>query len=158
VDRRAGQSSDRFLAGLADNFGMISHSAVMHNALPERKRLLHNAMHYARHMTDAAERLRIARLRAGFSTAKEAAEAMGFPVSTYLAHENGSRGYPAAKAATYARKFKVPEVWLLYGTGPAPGEAKGDETAEVISIFDHLPPLRRQEALRILRVLAGGES
>ena len=110
-------------------------------------------------MTDPAERLRIARLRSGFKTGKEAAEAMGFPVSTYLAHENGSRGYPASKAVTYSRKFKVPEVWLLYGTGPGPGtEASGDDTAEVVSIIEHLPPLRRAEALRILRVLAGDET
>jgi transcriptional regulator with XRE-family HTH domain len=109
-------------------------------------------------MTDPAERLRIARLRAGFSTGKEAAEAMGFPVSTYLAHENGSRGYPASKAATYARKFKVPEVWLLYGTGPGPGtEQQGDETAEVVDLVAHMPPIRRAEALRILRILAGNE-
>lgn len=110
-------------------------------------------------MTDPAERLRIARLRAGFETGKEAAEAMGFPVSTYLAHENGSRGYPASKASTYARKFKVPEVWLLYGTGPEPGaKAENGETAEIIDIVHHLPPLRRAEALRILRILAGNES
>lgn len=110
-------------------------------------------------MSDPAERLRIARLRAGFETGKEAAEAMGFPVSTYLAHENGSRGYPAPKAATYARKFKVPEVWLLYGTGPAPGaKVDGSPSAEIIDIVEHLPPLRQQEALRILRILAGQES
>ncbi len=108
-------------------------------------------------MPDAAERLTIARLRAGFKTGTEAAEAMGFPVSTYLAHENGSRGYPASKAFTYARKFKVPEGWLLYGTGPAPGDAKaaGDDKAEIVNLVDHMPPLRRAEAIRILRVLAG---
>lgn len=105
-------------------------------------------------MADAAERLRDARLRAGFSTGKDAAKAMGFAVSTYLAHENGSRGYPASKASAYARKFKVPEVWLLYGTGPAPGGA-GDETAEIVNLVNHLSPSRRNEAVRILRVLSG---
>lgn len=127
-------------------------------ASPERKHLLHNEVHYARYMTDAAERLRIARLRAGFTTAKEAAEAMHFPVSTYLAHENGSRGYPAKKAAIYARKFKVPEVWLLYGTGPGPGTEPQEDTAEVVNILNHLKPDRRAEALRILRVLAGNDT
>lgn len=83
---------------------------------------------------------------------------MGFPVSTYLAHENGSRGYPAAKAATYARKFKVPEVWLLYGTGPGPGvEPEGGVTGEVHSIITRLPPLQQQEALRYLRFLEASE-
>lgn len=108
-------------------------------------------------MSDPAARLRIARLRAGFETGKEAAEAMGFPVSTYLAHENGSRGYPAKKAAVYARKFKVREQWLLYGVGPEPGAKQGDETAEIIDIMERLPPLRRAEALDILRVIAKRE-
>ena len=104
-------------------------------------------------MTDPANRLRIARLRAGFQTAKEAAEALGFPVSTYLAHENGSRGYPAKKAEIYARRFKVREQWLLYGTGEGPGES-GNYKAEIVHIVDHLPPLRRAEALGYLRALA----
>jgi hypothetical protein len=104
-------------------------------------------------MSDPAERLRIARLRAGFATGKEAAEAMHFPVSTYLAHENGSRGYPAKKAYTYARKFKVREQWLLYGVGPGPGETD-DPKAEVVDIIDRLPPLKRAEAIGYLRGLA----
>jgi len=126
----------------------------MHNASQDAIPLLHSGMHYAWHMPDAAERLRIARLRAGFTTGKDAAEAMGFPVSTYLAHENGSRGYPASKASTYARKFKVSEVWLLYGTGAGPG-TENDEIGELVNLANHMPPLRRAEAIRILRVLAG---
>jgi hypothetical protein len=125
----------------------------MHYALRVGKRLLHNDRLYRQIMTDAAERLRIARLRAGFETGKEAAEAMGFPVSTYLAHENGSRGYPAKKAEIYARRFKVREQWLLYGVGEGPGET-GNHTAEIVNIIDHLPPLRRAEALGYLRALA----
>ena len=106
-------------------------------------------------MSDPAERLRIARLRAGYSTGKEAAEALGFPVSTYLGHENGSRGYPAKKAFTYACKFKVREQWLLYGVGPGPGETD-DPKAEVINIYDRLPPLKRAEVLGYLRALSQG--
>jgi hypothetical protein len=125
----------------------------MHFALRDCKRLLHNRVSYDFGMTDPAERLRIARLRAGYETGKDAAEALGFPVSTYLGHENGSRGYPAKKAAIYARKFKVREQWLLYGVGEGPGQT-GDQTAEIINIIDHLPPLRRAEALGYLRALA----
>lgn len=128
----------------------------MHYALHDCKRLLHNDARYPRHMSNPAERLRIARIRAGYDTGKEAAEALGFPVSTYLAHENGSRGYPASKAFTYARKFKVREQWLLYGVGPAPGDT-GDHKAEIIDIVDHLPPLKRAEAIGYLRGLAGSE-
>jgi hypothetical protein len=133
---------------------MRSHADVMHYALQARKRLLHNGSGYQRHMTDPAERLRIARLRAGYETAKDAAEALGLPVSTYLGHENGSRGYPAKKAEVYARKFKVREQWLLYGVGEGPGES-GDQKAEIIDILDHLPPLKRAEALGYLRGLSG---
>ena len=124
----------------------------MHNALQDCKRLLHNKPRYIFGMSDPAERLRIARLRAGYATAKDAADALGFPVSTYLGHENGSRGYPAKKAFTYARKFKVREQWLLYGVGPAPGESD-DPKGEVIDIFDHLPPIKKAEALGYLRGL-----
>lgn len=106
-------------------------------------------------MDDPAARLRIARLRAGYQTGKDAAEALGFPVSTYLSHENGSRGISAKRAVTYARKYKVREQWLLYGVGAGPGSEQADDTAEIINIFDHLPPIRRAEALRILRVLSG---
>lgn len=106
-------------------------------------------------MDDPAARLRIARLRAGYETGKEAAEALGFPVSTYLCHENGSRGISAKKAFTYARKYKVREQWLLYGVGDGPGSEQTGESAEITSLVERLPPLRRAEALRILRVLAG---
>ena len=129
----------------------------MHYAFCERKRLLRNGIHYAERVNDPAARLRIARLRAGYKTGKDAAEALGFPVSTYLSHENGSRGISASKAYTYARKYKVREQWLLYGVGPGPGSEQIGETAEIVDIIERLPPLRRAEALRILRVLAGGE-
>lgn len=92
-------------------------------------------------------------MRAGFATGKEAAESMGVRVSTYLGHENGSRGIKPGMATRYAKKFKVTEQWLLYGVGKAPG-SEGDVTAEVVSIIDHLPPLRRAEALGFLRALA----
>lgn len=141
------------VASIAQNVSMGSHLPGMHYALSERKRLLHNGAAYDRFMSDPAERLRIARLRAGYETGKDAAEALGLPVSTYLSHENGSRGYPAKKAAVYARKFKVREQWLLYGIGEGPGE-NGDQKAEIINILEHLPPLKRAEALGYLRGLS----
>jgi transcriptional regulator with XRE-family HTH domain len=127
----------------------------MHYASREDKRLLHNGTHYARHMSTPAERLRIARLRAGYTTGKEAAEALGFPVSTYLAHENGSRGITASRAVTYARRYKVREQWLLYGVGPGPGSEQQDQTAEIVNLAERMAPERRAEALRILRILSG---
>lgn len=67
-------------------------------------------------MSDASERLKKARERAGYDSAKAAADAMGIPVATYLQHENGTRGFPASKAQRYARRFRTSPEWLLYGT------------------------------------------
>jgi phage repressor protein C with HTH and peptisase S24 domain len=70
----------------------------------------------------SADRLKDARIRAGYETAKQAAEALGVPVTTYVSHENGQRGFPASKAAQYARFFRVAPEWLLYGRGGKPEE------------------------------------
>jgi len=67
-------------------------------------------------MGAASDRLRHARERAGYSSAKNAAEAMGVPVATYIQHENGIRGFPPSRAQRYARFFRVSPEWLLYGT------------------------------------------
>lgn len=134
---------------------MIAHPAIMHNAFQDASAFCITERIMSNGMDDPATRLRIARLRAGYETGKDAAEALGFPVSTYLSHENGSRGISAKRAVTYARKYKVREQWLLYGVGAGPGSEQTGETAEILSIVEHLPPVRRAEALRILRVLAG---
>ena len=64
------------------------------------------------------ERLRAARKQAGFSSASEAAQALGIPVGTYLGHENGSRAFDVEAAKKYSRRFKVTLTWLLTGDGP----------------------------------------
>lgn len=68
-------------------------------------------------MTDAASRLREARVAAGFESASSAAKAMGVGISTYVQHENGGRGFPAGRALKYGRFFRVRPEWLLYGRG-----------------------------------------
>lgn len=60
-----------------------------------------------------------AREKSGYDSAKGAAEAMGVPVATYIQHENGTRGFPAARAVRYARFFRVKPEWLLYGKASA---------------------------------------
>ena len=66
-------------------------------------------------MAEASTRLKQAREKSGYSSASAAAEAMGVPVATYVQHENGTRGFPAARANRYARFFRVAPEWLLYG-------------------------------------------
>jgi hypothetical protein len=61
------------------------------------------------------DRLREARERVGFSSAAAAAKAIGVPIATYTGHEANHRGFPAKKAALYAKEFHVSVNWLLFG-------------------------------------------
>lgn len=87
----------------------------MHNASRFVKCLLHDETHYIVAMTTSADRLKLAREKAGYRHAKDAAEAMGIPVATYTQHENGGRGFPSSRADRYAKFFRVTPEWLLYG-------------------------------------------
>lgn len=68
------------------------------------------------------ERLRAARVAAGFSRASEAARALGVPGPTYLGHENGSRDFRRDNSMVelYARRFSVSPEWLAFERGNAP--------------------------------------
>jgi len=68
-------------------------------------------------MTEINERLIIARERAGYETAADAARALGVKEPTYYSHENGTSGIRTPVAEKYARKFKVSLMWLLTGQG-----------------------------------------
>lgn len=61
------------------------------------------------------ERLQQARKKAGFIGPTEAAEAYGWRTVTYTSHENGTRGLRPEVAQRYAKAFRVPAEWLLYG-------------------------------------------
>lgn len=63
---------------------------------------------------ESSARLRSARKKAGFRTAKEAAEALGFPVTTYACFENGQTGF-TRHATRISRHFGVSIDWLLGG-------------------------------------------
>jgi transcriptional regulator with XRE-family HTH domain len=66
-------------------------------------------------METMGERLRAARTKAGYPSAKAAAEAMGVAVSTYIQHESGTRGY-GHRVARYAKFFRVRPEWLAFGS------------------------------------------
>jgi transcriptional regulator with XRE-family HTH domain len=98
------------------------HSMMMHYALPVGKCLSHHSTSYACPMSNPNERLRQIR-EARYSTAVEAAEAIGTKVPTYIQHENGIRGsgsIPRAAAERYAKFFRVSLDWLLTGKGGLP--------------------------------------
>ena len=68
---------------------------------------------------EQADRLREARIAAGYETATAAAEALRESVATYTLHENGGRGFKA-KAEKYGKIFGVEPGWLLWGSGGDP--------------------------------------
>lgn len=119
VDRHSetGPLNDRLGSSRLNDLLMGPHTDIMHKASQIGKRQMHHIRRYALFMETPAERLKAARQKAGYETAKGAAEAMGATVSTYIQHENGSRGYPARTAARYAKFFRVGPEWLLYGRG-----------------------------------------
>ncbi|WP_375782869.1 helix-turn-helix domain-containing protein [Bradyrhizobium sp. Pha-3] len=73
-------------------------------------------------MKEMHQRLADARLKAGFPEASDAARALGVKVPTYLAHENGSRGFKRSSAELYARRYHVSLEWLLTNRGPREGQ------------------------------------
>jgi phage repressor protein C with HTH and peptisase S24 domain len=82
-------------------------------------------------MESIADRLKWARrTKTQYKTATEAARAFGWPVSTYLGHENGDRSPSRDTAKKYARAYKVRWEWLLEGDG-APDAHGGARTAMI---------------------------
>lgn len=80
---------------------------------------MRSLLSYSQWMDTTADRLRWARARAGYSNARQAADAFGFNYSTYSGHENGGRNTSKAKAQRYAKAFKVRWEWVLHGWGEA---------------------------------------
>ncbi|MCK7611992.1 helix-turn-helix domain-containing protein [Roseibium sediminicola] len=61
------------------------------------------------------ERLKKARIDAGYSTASDAARALDVKIATYSHHESGDRDFKDDAGRRYARRFGVDFVWLMHG-------------------------------------------
>lgn len=69
-------------------------------------------------MSESGERLKQARLAAGFDSARSAALHHRWTESTYASHENGqATEVPKRAAVKYAKAFKVSAGWILTGEG-----------------------------------------
>lgn len=75
------------------------------------------------------QRLRSVRRRAGFETAWKAADAHGWPHSTYIDHETGRRAISSNDLRKYARTFGVRMMWLSRGGGADPDRIPTDVAA-----------------------------
>jgi transcriptional regulator with XRE-family HTH domain len=105
-------------------------------------------------------RLKEARLAAGYATAHEAAAAADMTPSTYMGHENGSRGMNTQAAMRYGKLFRVNWAWLLSGEGankaPEPEESMrlytNDKGEAVLELRKKMP---MATALKIMALLEG---
>ncbi|RFC66482.1 LexA family transcriptional regulator [Fulvimarina endophytica] len=77
-------------------------------------------------MSEMSDRLRQARVEAGYGSASAAAAAVGINPSTYRAHENGQNEFGPEYATLYGRRFSVAPGWLLTGSGDERVEADTD--------------------------------
>lgn len=66
---------------------------------------------------ESHDRLRRARIEAGFSGPDEAATRFGWNRNTYKSNENGNAPFSFKKAKDYAEAFGVRPEWLYDGTG-----------------------------------------
>jgi len=100
---------------------------------------------------DISERIRSARISAGFASAAEAARRLGMEAHAYRHYESGSRVPPTSRLPDIAKLFKVSLEWLITGKG-------NRETAEVIDLWDRMPQSNRKAALSMLRSLSDKEA
>lgn len=79
------------------------------------------------------DRLREARIKAGYESAADAARAFGWEIPAYRHHENGTRAFDVEAAKRYARAFRVNPGWLLAldKVEVAPAEAGRERIVEV---------------------------
>jgi len=66
-------------------------------------------------MSEKHERLREARISAGFRSASAAADALGVSASTYRAHENGQNNFDLEEAQSYAKRFDADAIYIMTG-------------------------------------------
>lgn len=77
------------------------------------------------------DRLKAARIKAGYPSARQAAIKNNWPVSTYAAHENGQNEFGPEDAERYAKALKTAAGWLLTAEGPAGGANRTKLLGEV---------------------------
>jgi phage repressor protein C with HTH and peptisase S24 domain len=82
------------------------------------------------------ERLKEARIAAGYGSAAEAAKALGVGVSTYTSHENNTRDFDNELALKYARRFKVTPEWIVFGVRVAHQDMPPDAMAGNVREID----------------------
>ena len=102
-------------------------------------------------MDKRSDRLRQARLKAGYATAAAAAEAFGWNRNTYASNENGNAPFSFRRSKEYAAAFNVRPEWLYDALGamrdtghdglvPILGHVGANPDGVVLFATGHEPP------------------
>lgn len=91
-----------------------------------------------------AGRLKLARIAAGYRTAKSFAEKHQIPQPTYALHESGKRDLTNKVAERYAQLLGVTIEWLLFGRGAGPGAPP--ELSGIQAAIGEVPVVGKVEA------------
>lgn len=105
---------------------------------------------------EVSDRLAKARALAGYRNWREAADALGFEVLTYKAHETGVRGLRPDVAERYAAAFGVSVTWLLYGRGSMRAVGASPCIAQVVALMEMLPEAEQRKVLGFVEAVAAG--
>lgn len=92
------------------------------------------------------ERLREARLAAGYATAKAAATARGWSTTTYCQHESGTRRLTWDRATIYGTAFGEAPEWLIGGAPATLSESQ----RRALAALDRYPEADREAVIRML--------
>jgi len=104
-------------------------------------------------MSNMSDRIRSARISAGFDTATEAAERLGMKPHAYRHYESGYRIPPTSRLAEMARAFRVDMEWLVSGKG-----GPEDTSAEIVDIWERISDQDKPAALQVLKSLAASSN
>lgn len=103
-----------------------------------------------RHLDYQWERLRWARLRAGFERSKDAAESLNVKPGTYRNYEHskadGGREPPLVEIQRMARKFKASWVWIASGQGSPDDDVEDERLTLVMQKAKAIPPEKQEDA------------
>ena len=101
-----------------------------------------------------AERLRRARINAGFERASEAARRFGWSYSRYMNYENGERAVPPKQAILYASAYGVTVDYIYFGKRDNLNQIDG--TQALFSRMVRRIPLVALENMSELKRIASG--
>lgn len=91
------------------------------------------------------DRLRRARIAAGYETAAEAARAFGWNVNTYTSAENSNREPSRAACERYSDAFRVSLDWLVHGRGQMRPGVWGVSLVGFVGARQEVFPIEDQE-------------